>query len=161
MALPLAMQAGVIASGLPGDAPVFAYTAHADPALWISFVTSVTLFETNPSLGFYTDIIGANGGPVDFALPPAAPDWVTDLGSFSIDPAALPGAADSGTIRVLYQRFTGDPGICSADCFVDEGSFDVPFQVTVISTSASVPEPKTWALVLLGILLIRKRSAPI
>jgi hypothetical protein len=146
---------------MPGDTPVFAYTAHADPALWISFVTSVTLFETNPSLGFYTDIIGANGGPLDFALPPAAPDWVTDLGSFSIDPAALPGAADSGTIRVLYQRFTGDPGICSADCFVDEGSFDVPFQVTVTSNSASVPEPKTWALVLLGILLIRKRSAPI
>lgn len=154
IALPLAAGASIIVTGTPGETVTLDYTAQSDPALWITFVGSFPLSETNPSLGFYTDVIGSLGGPVDFALPPASADWATTLGTYTIDPAALPSAEDDGTIRVLYQRYSGDPGICGAGCFVDSQSLDVPFQVQVTPT----PEPSTALGVLLaGIGMIRKR----
>jgi len=156
VALPLLAGAGVVASGAPGETTEFGFTVQSDPTLWVTFVASFTLFETNPSLGFYSDIIGTEGGPTDFALPPGAPDWTTQLGSFTIDPSALPTAEDSGTIRVLFQRYAGDPGVCSATCFVDAGSMDVPFQVTV--TSAPAPEPGTWVLLIAGIGFMVRRG---
>jgi hypothetical protein len=154
IALPLAAGASTIATGTPGETVTLDYTAPSDPALWVTFVTSFPLSETNPALGFYTDVIGSLGGPVDFALPPGSADWATTLGTYSIDPSALPSAEDDGTIRALYQRYSGDPGVCGAACFVDTGSVDVPFQVQV----TAAPEPSTGlGLLLAGIGMIRKR----
>jgi hypothetical protein len=161
IALPLAAGASIIVTGTPGETVTLNYTVQPDPTLWITFLTSFPLSETNPSLGFYTDVIGSLGGPVDFALPPGSSpddDWTTTLGTYTVDPSALPSAEDDGTIRALYQRYSGDPGVCSAACFVDTQSVDVPFQVQVTST----PEPSTTlGLLLAGAELIRRRRRPV
>jgi len=150
-------------SGFPGEVVGWGFTIQADPALWISFSDSFSLFESNPSLGFYTDFLGFQGGPVNFVLAPGAPDWLqnfddmagTGIGSFSIDPGALAGAVDSGVIHIDYQLFSADPNVCNGSCGAGAGSVDVPFQVTV----ASAPEPKAGLLAAAGIawILLRRR----
>ena len=154
-------------AGLPGDFLGWGFTVEADPSLWISFVTSFTIDETNPSVGIYSDFIGNEGGPTNFELAPGAPDWTqsfdaisqTGLGVFSIDPNALMGSRDSGKIRVLYDAFAQDPNVCDG-CTGALGQFDVPFQVTV-----GAPEPSAWLLAGLGLAALwrfrrRGRIAP-
>jgi hypothetical protein len=161
---------GVI-TGSPGSTIGWGFTVNADPGYLTTFITSFTLFETNPSIGFYTDFIGAQGGPQDFSLPAGAPDWVetfdpvqqTGIGSFTIDPAALPGAADSGVIHIEYQLILASMSLpcdtncgastlassdCGASCF---GSVEVPFEVTA---SAPTPEPGTCLLEFVGLALL-------
>lgn len=160
---------GVIA-GAPGDTIGWGFTVTSDPAYLTTFVTSFTLFETNPSIGFYTDFIGAQGGPENFTLPAGAPDWVqtfdpvqqTGMGSFAINPGALPGAIDSGVIHIEYEMvlasssfspFAGSTN-CGVSCFA---SVELPFAVTV---SAPAPEPATCVLEVVGLVLVgigRKR----
>lgn len=139
-------------TGSPGDTVGWGFTVQADPSFTTNFTASFTLFETNPSIGFYTDFIGSQGGPVGFTLPAGAPDWVetfdpvlqTGIGSFTIDPGALPGAVDSGVIHIEYEQS------CSS-CF---GSVELPFQVAV---AAPTPEPGTFLLGMAGLLLLAAR----
>lgn len=158
-------------SGAPGDTIGWGFTVQSDPALAVSFLSSFTLFETNPSIGFYTDFISSQGGPVDFTLNAGAPDWIesfdpvqqTGIGSFTIDPGALIGAQDSGVIHIEYQLFPVTSSLVtssSCDTFCS-GSIELPFQVTV---AAPVPEPGTWGtglmvLVWLTIGIARKAAA--
>jgi len=147
-------------AGYPGSSVGWGFTVQSDPSDWTAFVASFPLSESNPSVGFYTDFIGAQGGPVNFVLPPGAPDWIesfnpvaqTGLGSYTIDPAALPGAVDSGTILILYQLYSADPNTCGS-CSAGTGSLDVPFQVTV----TAAPEPGTWFLPAIGLALLAAR----
>jgi hypothetical protein len=146
-------------SGAPGDTIGWGFTVQSDPGMTTSFLSSFTLFETNPSIGFYTDFIGSQGGPVDFTLPAGAPDWIepfdpiqqTGVGSFTIDPGALIGAQDNGVIHIEYQLLSSSP--CDTFC---SGSIELPFQVTVV---APVPEPATWGAVLIGLALLTIGSA--
>ncbi|HEV2447547.1 MAG TPA: PEP-CTERM sorting domain-containing protein [Candidatus Sulfopaludibacter sp.] len=152
---------GGAVAGPPGSSVGWGFTVQSDASDWVAFVASFPLFESNPSVGLYTDFIGAHGGPVNFALPPGAPDWIesfrpaaqTGLGSYTIAPSALPGAVDSGTIRILYQLYTGDPNTCGS-CAAGTGSLDVPFQVTV----NAAPEPGTWLLLAMGIGWLARRG---
>lgn len=144
-------------AGQPGDTIGWGFTTQSDPNLWVTFVTSFLLVESNPFLGTYTDFIGSEGGPVNFELAPGSSNWTqafdsiagTGIGSYAIDPAALPGAVDSGTLRVLYETFSADPNTCGA-CDAGSGFVDVPFQLAVTAT----PEPATWLLLVAGIAAI-------
>jgi hypothetical protein len=145
-------------SGAPGDSIGWGFTVSADPTDWISFVTSFPIHESNPSIGAYSDFIGAEGGPTNFVLAPGAASWIqsfdsvaqTGLGVYAIDPNAPIGSTDSGDIRILYAAYSGDPNVCFV-CTPTEGSFDVPFQVFV---SAPAPEPAAYLSIGVGLLLI-------
>jgi hypothetical protein len=144
---------GVI-SGNAGDTVGWGFDVQADLGHWISFTGSVTLSESNPSVGLYMDFIGFQGGPVNAVMVPFSPDWVqafdgvnqTGLGGFTLDPGAVPGSSDSGVIRVLYASYVGDPNVCSI-CTQTSGFVDLPFTVNVTAPS---PEPATWGLLLAG-----------
>jgi hypothetical protein len=148
-------------SGAPGDTIGWGFTVQSDPGMMTSFLSSFTLFETNPSIGSYTDFIGAQGGPVGFTLPAGAADWIepfdpiqqTGAGSFTIDPGALIGAQDNGVIHIEYQLFPStSSSLCDTFC---SGSIELPFQVTVV---APVPEPATWGMGLMGLALLTIRE---
>ena len=143
----------------PGGTTGWGFTFESpDPTKWVSVIGSVLLFESNPILGYYTDLIGAQGGPVAGFLPPGSPAWVqtfdenagTGIGYYTIDPLAIPGAQNSGTLRILYELYTDNPATCGG-CFDSEGSADAEFLVQVQSPATSaVPEPESAALVLAG-----------
>src|SRR5882672_8130688 len=111
-------------SGAPGDTIGWGFTVQSDPGMMTSFLASFTLFETNPSIGLYTDFIGSQGGPVGFTLPAGAANWIelfdpiqqTGAGLFTIDSGALIGAQDIGVIHIEYQLFP------SASTFVTSSS---------------------------------------
>jgi hypothetical protein len=117
-----------------------------NPDYDLSFTSSFVLNETNP-IGTYTDQIGADGGPVDYALPfDYDQTWTTILGYYDVSPFATPGSSTSGTIRIQYERRTpvfGDLSGCE-ECYLD-----VPFAVTA-ETQSEVPEPATLSLFLLA-----------
>jgi hypothetical protein len=147
-------------TGAPGDSVGWGFDIqNTSSGLWVSFTQSFLLNETNPSVGMYTDLIGPQGGPVNFELGPNT-SWdeafdaaaQSGVGSFLIDPAAVIGSVDSGSIRILWDEYTGDPQTCS-DCRATEFSVDLPFSVTV----DPVPEPSTIWLALAGGLLVGVR----
>ena len=135
-------------TGIAGGATGWGFRMTADPTLWVSVIGTFTLFETNPLLGSYLDLIGTQGGPNAGILAPGAADWAQGynptiglgLGMYFIDPSALAGDSNAGTIRVLYESFSDDPNTCGG-CSVDSGYLDAPFSVTV-----AAPEPGTMVL---------------
>lgn len=150
--------------GLPGQAVGWGFQATnqiqtAPPAgeepEWITFTGSLLLSESNPSIGVYVDLIGSLGGPENFVLPPGYGPWTVGfdfsqflgLGIYFIEPQVVPGAVNSGVIRVLYERWSDDPNQCG-ECNLGSGELDLAFSVTVTDTLPEpVPEPGTWALV--------------
>jgi len=141
-----------IATGSPGDTVGWGFsTYNTDLFQSISFSQSVLINETNPLLGFYTDLIGPQGGPNNFSLD-ANSTWSqgfdfgnqSGLGFFQIDPNAIVGSSDSGLIRVFFNLEDGTPD-----------SIDLPFTVQV--QAATVPEPGSWCLLLLGLAILAGR----
>lgn len=143
-------------SGAPGATIGWGFTATPDPQYAASFIASFLTGETNPSLGTYSDIISYQGGPSQGLLNPGAP-WTENF-SFSADPAqqmglgayqisssAAPGQSDSGNILLEYELFTVS-GPCPG-CYVESGTLQVPFTVTV-ADGPSAPEPATWSMLL-------------
>ena len=128
---------------IAGQTASWTFQASADPAVYLTFTDSFLLFETNPSIGTYMDSIGAWGGPVNFALPPASGIWSDVLGSFSIDALAAIGAKNDATLRVLFETHSGDLPTCDS-CFVSSGWEDVTVSVTVAQTPT--PEPASMLL---------------
>lgn len=148
-----------IAAGSPGDTVGWGFsTYNTDLLQSISFSQSVLVNETNPLLGFYVDLIGPQGGPDNFSLDPNSTwsegfDLVNQfgLGYFVIDPSAIAGSSDSGSIRVFFNLADGTPD-----------SIDLPFMVQV-QAPAGAPEPGSWCMLLLGLALLtgrrRRRAA--
>lgn len=145
-------------SGVAGTEVGWGFAVTSDPIEWISFVVSVPVAESNPSVGFYSDFIGFQGGPVNNVLPPGSIVWTEPfdpsgigLGSYTIDPAAATGAVDSGMIDVQYETFLEDPNLCPT-CATGFGDALVPFTVTVTDTvtASATPEPSPLILVGLG-----------
>ncbi|MFN7935868.1 MAG: PEP-CTERM sorting domain-containing protein [Bryobacteraceae bacterium] len=153
----LTLTPSAAVAGAPGATVGWGLSLTADDAEWITVIGSFVLSESNASLGVYGDLAGSQGGPVGGLLPPSPqPAWVQDfdlsvftgLGFYAIDPLAAAGAVNSGTIRVLYERYSDDPTQCG-DCFLGSAEWDVEFSVTVEETS--VPEPGTWGIIATGV----------
>jgi hypothetical protein len=146
--------------GAPGDNIGWGFTLASDPTLWISVITSSLLNETNPALGSYTDSIGLQGGPVNAVLAPASSTWTEafdfisaqGVGSYAIDPSAVLGLTDSGTLDVQYEAFTADPNICGT-CAAGFFDLTVPFSVQV----TQAPEPVTAWLTAAALVILAPR----
>ncbi len=143
-------------SGLPGEHVGWSFSLTADDTFWISAVTSYLDGESNSLLGFYTDRIGPQGGPVNFSLAPNAPTWTQSfdyanglgVGSYWIDAGATIGATNTGTLIVAFDLFSDDPATCGS-CQVGSGSASDTFTIN----TTDVPEPATAPLVVAGLLL--------
>lgn len=155
-------------SGEPGNVTGFGFTLTADPDEWISVVSSFLLFESNPDLGFYEDYIGLQGGPTDGLLAPGSPDWVQafhsnqgfGIGAFFLSPLANLGDRNDAQLIVLYERFSADPSTCDT-CNLGSGEF--VFDVSITADTNPVPEPGTWSLLLLSLVIagaVRYRWQP-
>jgi len=158
------------ASSPAGSAVGWGFSVTGDPAYWISVTSAFVLSESNPSIGFFFDLIGPQGGPTGGALEPNGA-WSQDynpdpaswagLGFYAILFPATPGSTTAGTIRVQYERFSGNPMTCGG-CLLNEDPqyADLPFTVTVAPPQVSaVPEPSTWAMWAggaCGLLLLRR-----
>jgi hypothetical protein len=138
--------------GQPGSSASWNFSLTGDPTNWVSVTTSILLFETNPALGSYQDSIGLQNGPVDGAVPPGTV-WTGQLALYFIDPGAQIGDSDSGTVRVLYDVFSGDPQTCGG-CLTDSGFLDSSVTVTAGSDPSPAPEPGSWFLIATGLALV-------
>ncbi len=138
--------------GASGQRVGWGFQVKPDAILWTSFVASFVLIENGPMTGSYDDNIGLQGGPVNFVLAPGSSDWIqvfseangTGLGFYTVDPSAIIGDTNSGTLGIAYELYTDDPNSCG-DCFATSGQFEVAYSVT------AVPEPGTAVILLLGL----------
>ena len=153
-------------TGTPGHSTGWGFTVEADPTRWVSFVGSFLLDETNSALGVYSDLIGINGGPVNYLLPPAAPDWTqafsnpaqTGLGRYQLSVTAQPGAQNSAILRVLWAEYTADPYSCR-NCFARSSYQDFGVRITAVAGPIQdAPEPATWLAGVVAGLLVLYRS---
>jgi hypothetical protein len=150
-------------SGMPGTIVGWGFSVTPDPLEWISFTGSALQDLSSAGLGSYVDFIGPQGGPVNGVLAPGGSAWIqsfdqamgTGAGTFAIDPAALPGSFETGTITLFYDQFSADPNNCLS-CNVGSSTISVPFRVDV--AASDVPEPGTTPL-LLGLLLLASAKA--
>jgi hypothetical protein len=148
---------------LPGQPFGWGFTITNDNLLdTISFTGSVLVNETNPGFGGYTDFIGPQGGPSLEATLGPSEVWTeafsdtnqTGIGEFLLAPGTPGGAQDSGSIRVEWDEWDGDPVTCN--CSAAQFSEDVSFQVS----ASSVPEPASLGMAALGgaLLLFGRRK---
>src|SRR3954454_5964911 len=152
-------------AGQPGQTIGWGFTIQSDPVLWTSFIATFPIGESDSSIGFYTDFLGLQGGPSNFVLAPASPDWVqsfnaalqTGIGSFTIFPGTPPGA-DTGSIHVQYAIYSADPNSCPS-CFAGTGELELPFSVEVTASPAVAPEPGTWTLFTASLVALAAASA--
>jgi hypothetical protein len=158
-------------TGGPGDTIGWGFTLVNDTNSWISVTSSALTFETNPSLGTYTDFIGLQGGPLpSFALAPST-QWTQAFdaaggfgaGSYSIAADAALAAVDSGSLLVNYDLFNGDPS--NGGLQTGSDSISALFSVTIGASSGgpSTPEPATSALAALaalGLLVLARSRNP-
>jgi len=155
-------------TGAPGGTTGWGFTVQSDALQWVSFAGSFLMNETNPGLGIYTDLIGANGGPVDFVLPAGTPTWMqvfsdaaqTGIGSYALSPGSLAGDQNSGVLRVLWVAYSADPYSCG-NCFAGSFQQDFDFRVAVANVPPqSAPEPTTLSVLLIGgVLLLGRRMS--
>ena len=101
---------------MPGQTTGWDFTLDNQTPDWISVTSSALTFESNPSLGFYSDFIGLQGGPLpSFAVAPFD-SWseVFDgasqgLGSYTTFLSSAPFAENTGLVLVSFDVFNGDP----------------------------------------------------
>ncbi len=140
--------------GAPGQTVGWGFTMVSDPTNWTTVVGTILLGESNPGLGIYTDFITGQGGPTFGSLPAGAVNWSqpftlipgSGFASYLIDPSAVPGSVNAGTILILYEMYSGNPATCGGACFVSSGTETLDFSVQV----SDVPEPGTVTMLGLG-----------
>jgi hypothetical protein len=120
------------------------------------------VFTCAPGLGAstYTDFIANNGTviPPSGLIQPFNAVTMTGVGAYMIDPAALTGSIDTGSIVLSYQEYNGNPFAGGTQV---SGDTELSAAASV-TTAAAVPEPNSAALLagalLMGLLIVRKRS---
>jgi PEP-CTERM motif len=166
----LTLSPGGSLSGLPGSTVGWGFTLTND-LNWIEvaqaqFCLDVPLGNPcfNPSAQFIdiisnppNDVIVGPGGSVS---QPYAPLVFVGLGSFVIDPGAVPGSSVVGNILLTYNEFDGDPNQGGNQIGFNE-AISAAARVTA-NGATTVPEPATWglasiALAGLGALRLRRR----
>jgi hypothetical protein len=163
-------------SGQPGQSVGWGFTIDNDTSNYILFDSSNFcgvggdpdftdcsgayngITEFGPSYGTYDDFIANNGTTI---APNASLSQTFDatlqtgVGTYIIDPGALPGSVDMGNIYLSFESFSGPPssddqvaGPCgSGDCEIFAAA-----TVTVTGTSA-VPEPGSLTLTAIAVTL--------
>jgi hypothetical protein len=151
-------------SGQPGSAVGWGFEVDwtSTNGDWISFTGSSVGSESNPSiLTIYNDFIGAQGGPVDFAVSPTTSPWIESfdgaaqgVGSYLISGTAVVGAQDLGRITFNYDVYNGDPmnGGSPVAQGLSYSGRSTEFSVLVTAPQTSVPEPPSLALLCAGLL---------
>jgi len=149
--------AGGSISGAPGDLIGWGFTLSSTTTDWLSGTSSALTFETNASVGIYTDFIGLQGGPPpSFAVGPLATwtqifDGISEgAGSYAIAAGAIPFSQNSGLLLFSFDVFDGDPTLGGAQ--IDSDSESAPFTVTVTEPVNVVPEPATFGLLAFGLM---------
>jgi len=153
---------------LPGQSSGWDFTLDNQTPDWISVTSSALTFETNPSLGVYSDFIGLQGGPLpSFAVAPFG-TWSQSfnginqgLGSYTASSGATPFAEDAGSVQVNFDVFNGDPTIDGVQ--TGSSSVSARFAVDIEAAPASeVPEPSTVSLSAAALLIsiLRWRRLP-
>jgi hypothetical protein len=144
---------------MPGQSSGWDFTLDNQTADWISVTSSALTFETNPSLGVYSDFIGLQGGPLpSFAVAPFSSwsevfDGVSQgLGSYTVFPSAAPFAEDRGEVLVNFDVFNGDP--TNGGGQTGSSSVSAAFVVDIGAPPAtSTPEPATVGLSAMALVL--------
>jgi hypothetical protein len=123
------------------------------------FCVGVVTSPCSNSFGTYTDFAGAQflvvgSGPGESLITETFDDtMMTGMGSFAINPGST--GTLSGFIAVTYDLFSVDPNSADFDPTVDTVStgnyLDADASVTVGSSTASMPEPGSFALLLAGL----------
>ncbi len=123
-------------------------------------VGTITSPCSNP-LGSYTDFIGQQF----FVLGPSPESSsmsqsldllaLTGVGSFFINPLALPGDSATGQLVLSYDLFSLSPNDANFDPTIDtlsNGNFLItPASVTVTTPAVPTPEPSSWLLLASGL----------
>ena len=155
--------------GAPGGPAVgwdFALTWVSTDNYWLSVTGSGLQFETNTGLGHYTDFVGAQGGPTDFAVAPNT-TWIeafssalgTGVGQYSVFAGQPWGATTLATLSVSYDVFDGDPYLGGTQ--VASGSVGANVDIEATTPEPSMLGCSALALGLLAVWQVRarKRSA--
>jgi hypothetical protein len=152
-------------SGMPGDQVGWGFTITNTTSQWLFFMGSSLDFETNPTLGTYTDFFQFNSGndtsgPLALVDPMTSTPQVwsagysllgpTGVGDYWIDPGAALGLNDSGTITVNYLGLDCNPNDSSCSDSGTPGSVSAAFNVSVQTPEPSPTVPlallaATWA----------------
>ncbi len=147
--------AGGAISGPAGSTRGWDFSLSSDSNRWLTVIGSLLLTESDSTVGYYVDYIGALGGPVNFVLPPNDPAWQLSfdeatgegVGSFLFDPSAPVGAVNSGILRIIVEAYAVDPAVCGGACLDETLTFDVSYSATVTADPGpDVPEPATLLL---------------
>jgi len=132
--------------------------------------TYTGVMEFGPSFGTYNDFIANNGtivAPNGSLSQTFDATLQTGVGTYVIDPGALPSSVDVGNIYLSFQSFSGPPssgdqvlGPCGfGDCEIFAGA-------TVTVTGASeAPEPDSFGLTAIAVtlfawMMVRRRKRP-
>lgn len=138
-------------TGLPGTTTGWGLQVNRDATEWISFIGSQILSEFDPGFGLYTDFIGAPMSPAANNVAPGGGtvlipfDIATQsgLGSYQISPLANAGDFNTGTLLILFERYSDNPAICGTGCLLGSDFEALDFTVR----ASEVPEPATAGLV--------------
>jgi hypothetical protein len=156
-------------SGLPGDTVGWGYSIENDTSDYLVVENSYFCdpgedpsdFDCSPGLGAstYQDFIANNFteiAPNSTGAQSFDATANTGVGEYSIDPLAVAGQSDVGSIVIVYDLFTTDFLSPDYTCCQVGGDVEISAaaEVDVTGTGTSpVPEPATQGLVVAGLLL--------
>jgi hypothetical protein len=155
-----------VVSGTPGSTVGWGFTLSNDsgflvPSLLV-FCEGAFNAGCTPTFGTFTDFaaqlqLNVVGPTVTEAFNNATKQGI---GSFAINANAPAGVTDTGTIFLVYDKFSCD--ITDANCNPVQTAFSqllsAPASVNIVGVGATVPEPGSGSLLFVGAALLMARS---